>query len=445
MPETEGEIDARIAASAADLAVAKGSGPITPPFLEELVSLFWHRLYGNSEVKSKELASHSVPARLARRRVGLAGENRTRNQRRVRELASERKRMRRPIAGVTLTQPWAMLLCLVPGVVIEIFGSAPSLQTAFELDKYVAWLFAGAISAVLILAADLLGNTLASTTARAHLRSATVAVLLVVVAVGSGAWAVVRLAESRATNLAYRASASRAPTTSTTAGEFSTSAGAPASEARPQESTGPDSPDYGFFIPLSTLIVATATLFAFRIELAGEWNEVARAIDEGELEMEVAREDQEKAALAVDEATTPETEAILDLSAMVERERALLGVWIGRFAAEYHRFCAAESKDPRPLTIPRIPDDGEVLEQILATRGGGGGSGGGGGAPRADRERGGSRDDESGGEDPPRRPPPTSSPPPRRPPPTGGPGSDGGANRRSDRGSPRGMWRSKTA
>jgi hypothetical protein len=443
VPLTEAEIDARIVASAADLAATENPPPL-PPFLHELVATFRHRLYRRQEVRSRQLAAYDEGRRMALVRGQNAIRRRDRALGRVRELSSERKRMRSPVTGVTLTQPEMLLLCLLPGMVIEIFGSAPSLAVAFDLGMVLSWLFAAAISGILILAADQLGNMLAAASIHSRRQSAAMAAFLVMVALGAGVWAVVGLAGSREHNIAYEQGSNLAPASSSDGSFESSGDPAPGPQERaPAEAAEavPSSPDYAFFIPLSILIMATATLVAFRIELAHEWNEISTAIDEFEGDAEGAREAEEQEDVAMNQALTPENEAILDASALVEREHALLSLWLGRFVAEYHRFCAARGKQPRELSMPAIPDPEVVLGEVLRPRTGGRPAGEGpaaGPGPSGGGTNG--AGDMPGGDDPPPPPPGPErhdpSPAPSRPP---AGGHSPGNERHRPSGEPRGF------
>jgi hypothetical protein len=385
VPLTVGEIDARIMAAAFDLA-GDGENPSrTPPFMEELVATFWHRLLGRPETRDLRLAGSSREQRVAAVDKAAATASRQRSERRVRELSSDRKRMARPFTGVFLTKPEALLLCVIPGFVIEAFGSAPSLDAAFDLGKLWSWVFACAISAILILAAEQLGNTLASAAGTNRRRARFVAGLLVVFAVAAGIWAVVRLADSRATNLAY-SQASELPAASSGAnGHFGAGAGSQATapaEPEAAQAARPTSPDYGFFVPLSVLIMFTSMLFAFRIELAHDWNELERALGDAEGETEEAQDELIEANAAEARAGAPEDEATFAAAAAIEDELGLLNRWLYRFEAEYHRFCAARSMPPAHLERPAVPDAEEVLGRLARVPlrnppSGGGGSGAG--------------------------------------------------------------------
>jgi hypothetical protein len=374
VPFTEGEIDARIMASAADLAATDGVERHTPPFLDELVSTFWHRLFRSPELQAPQLAASLEGARMAEARQGLAEARRRGHEGRSRELRSERKRMAKPFTGMTLTRPEALLLCVVPGFVIEVLGSAPSLDAAFELGKYFSWAFAAAISAILILAAEQMGNTLASTAGRSRARASALAATLLVIAVGAGVWAVVTLAESRATNLAYQHGGELDTSTVSADGGFGAAepgqgAGAGSGAEEPAAAPAPTSPDYGFFIPLSVMIMATAMLFAYRIELAHDWNELARAVDEAEGDVDGAQEEVDEAIVERNRQITPENEAVMGAAAVIEREQGLLTLWIARYLAEYHRFCAALGRRPQELTEPHVPETEEVLFRVTEPQG----------------------------------------------------------------------------
>lgn len=370
------------------------------------MATFWHRLYRNNEVRRRELAAGLEEQQVAEVTQALAEEKVQRSDHRLRELASERKRMDKPVTGVTLTRPEALLLCVIPGIVIEVFGSAPSLDAAFELGKYLSWAFALAISGILILAAEQLGNSLASMAESSRRRAGGVAVGLVVVAIVMGVLAVISLAESRATNLAYQQGSRLNISAANSNGNFGTGAKIAKPEAKgafaqkaPAAGDVPSSPDYDFFIPLSVLLMATATLFAYRIEMAHDWNELARAIEDTEGDRDEARGEREQAFNAQQRALTSENEIVLEASATVEREHGLLTLWMARFMAEYHRFCASHGNPPQRFSSPPVPTATEALRRVLD--------------PRGERWA------------PP--PPPESSPPPGPPPPPppGGAGRNG--------------------
>lgn len=377
-PLTDSEVDARLRAHAEDLAADDDAGPAVP-FLDELVQTFRHRVFRGNEVRSKAIASYEEDRRMASIRSVLASERRNRALRRVRELASVRKRMRPPVTGLTLTGPEAFLYCLVPGVAIEVFGSAPSLDAAFGLGKELSWLCAAAVSGAMILAADMVGDSIAAASMHSRRRTGIVAGLLAVTAIGACIWAVVGLADSRAHNVAYQEASNLAPTTDAD-GSFGAAdpkgGTATAAEAAPAKE-GPTMPEYGFFIPLSVVILATATLVAFRIELAREWHEVSEAMDEFEERAEEAGDEDEEARTALQRAVTPDHEAALDVVALVEREHALLSLWLTRFVAEYHRFRTAAGKRPRTLSMPAVPNPDAIVERILYPRDGHGQGGGG--------------------------------------------------------------------
>lgn len=344
--------------------------------------------------------------------------------------------MERPSTGLTLTRPEALLLCVVPGIVIEVFGSAPSLDAAFDLGKYLSWAFAAAISGILILAAEQLGNTLASTAAASRRRAKWTAMALLTIAIAAGVVAVVSLADSRATNLAYQQGGQLHLSEASSDGSFSSGAGAAKPEApeaagafgaKQPAAESPASPDYSFFIPLSILVMATAMLFAYRIEVAHDWNELGQAIDETEGDVEEARKERDAALEEHRRAITPEGEVVVETAADVEREHGLLTLWVARFMAEYHRFCAALGNEPQPLTSPQIPDPAEAVQRMIDPReeggrrqegppppNGGGGSGGGsnGGGPTSNG--GGPTGAEPESEPDPPPPPPPPPPPDRR-------------------------------
>ncbi len=368
-PYTLDEIDARIVACAADLAATDGIGTVQPPVLSELVGIFWHRLYRDLNVDRSRLARHGVESGLAAIRQTIARENRSGEERRQRELESQQTRSSHPVTGVTLSRPWVLAACLLPAIAIEVFGSTPSIEQAFGLPWTVAAAFATAISAVLVLTAEQLGNALASSSRSSRRLTVLLSGLVTLVAVAAGIWAIVSLAESRATNLAYKdaLAASKAPDDG--GGHLSDgSSGAatePSSEPPQTVASAPPAPDFDFFIPLSILVLATSTLVAFRVEAAHEWNELSVGIEEAVLAAADERAVEEEARQEIVEAIETEDTALLDLAGYVERERALLDLWIARFQAEYQRFCAVRGKSPCSIQAPPTPQLGDVLVRIL--------------------------------------------------------------------------------
>ncbi len=428
VPRTEGEVEALIRAHAADLAATKGVRPHTPPFLEELVATFWHRLFRDNRPRQSDLAASMESQRVARVKQSVAEERVSRFTQRVRNLSSERKRMERPATGVTLTRPEALLLCVIPAFVIEVFGSAPSLDAAFKLGKYPSWLFAAAISGILILAAEQLGNTLASAASTSRRRAKWTAGVLLAIAIAAGVVAVISLANSRSTNLAYQQAGHLNISAANSNGSFGSGVETKKPEAKgafgaasPTIADAPSSPDYSFFIPLSILVMATAMLFAYRIELAHDWNELARAIEETEGDVDDAREEREAAFEAERLAMTPEGEVVVETAADVEREHGLLTLWIARFMAEYHRLCAALETEPQSLSSPPVPTPAEALLRMIDPQG----------ESRMSRDAGSGAPPPNDDGDGPAGPTPESETPP--PPPPTQPAGGNNRDRRSDR------------
>jgi hypothetical protein len=369
-PYTEGEVEARIVANAADAAAGEGTGPLDVPFLRELVALFRYRIYRGLPLTAEQRAERDRTWFQARAELAAAQRERAQHEGSERELKSLRQRMPRPVGGATFTRPEWLLAGLLAAMAIEILGSVPALKAAFELEVGEAWIFAGSISVILILAADQLGNTLASMSRESRRWTKAIAAFLVVVAVGAGIWAIVMLADSRAANTSFGAAGER----EAEVGKVDLSAArgrktpqeavATGAKTARQSLTG-NEPDIGFFIPLSILIIATSTLLAFRVEGAADWNDINDAIGGAEEALAKARAQEAEKQTAYEQAVVPETEAILELAAYVEREHGLLQLWIERFSAEYGRFCAAEGREPRELVVLAVPTPGEVLEELL--------------------------------------------------------------------------------
>jgi hypothetical protein len=114
--------------------------------------------------------------------------------------------------------------------------------------------------------------------------------------------------------------------------------------------------------------MATAMLFSYRIEMAHDWNELALAIEESEGDVEEARESRGAAVEAQRRGMTPEEEIVGEAAAVVEREHGLLTLWIARFMAEYHRFCASLKNEPQQLISPPIPDTVDALQRMIEPR-----------------------------------------------------------------------------
>lgn len=414
-PYTLDEIDARITAHAADLAAAKGEGPVSPPLLRELVALFWHRLFRDPPLDAERRARFEVELSKTTTDANVARERATRAERRRRDLEAEAKLAGNPLTGTIFTQPWTILLCLFPGAVIEILGSAPSLKIAFDISTFWSTVFAVAISAILILAADQLGNALGSAADGSRRRTALFAGLLIAVAVLAGAWAIKDLADSRTNNLAreqqLEAIESAGGDTSGGFGGFDELSGprnGAEEEAKREEEADEvaakaarrqaaieelPGPNFTFFIPLSFLILSTATLVAFRIEIAREWNERTRGIKDARMAAEESRKREAAARQAANDAALPDDQIFQEASAYVEREHGLLTGWMERFRAEYQRYCAVEKVEPRSIVVPRLPLPEEALARLLFPRGGPPGSGADG--------RGGTEDGAGRGEGPP--------------------------------------------
>jgi len=391
-PYTLGEIDARITACAADLAAAKGEGPVSPPILRELVSLFWHRLFRDPPLDAERRAGFEADLSKTNTDANVAREKATRAERRRRDLEAEAKLAGAPLTGTIFTQPWTILFCLIPGAVIEVLGSAPSLEIAFDISTLWSTVFAVAISAILILAADQLGNALGGAAEGSRRRTALFAGLLVAVAVIAGAWAIRDLADSRTNNLAreqqLEAIESAGGDTSGGFGGFDELSGPRNNaeeeakrEAEAEEVTAEAArrqaaieelpgPNFTFFIPLSFLILSTATLVAFRIEAAREWNERTQGIEDARMAAAESRKREADARQAANEAALPDDQIFQEASAYVEREHGVMTGWMERFRAEYQRYCAVEKTDPRSIVVPRLPAPEEALTRLLFPRGG---------------------------------------------------------------------------
>lgn len=370
-PYTLGEVNARVTAVAHDLAAAGGSGPVRPPLLSELVSIFWHRLYRGLPVARLQLARHGRTEAVAATRRNIATENRDRHAQRRRELASDQKRIGRPVTGVTLSRQWVLAVCLLAAAAIETIGSTPSIEQAFDASREVAAGFAFAISMFLIVTADQVGNYLASVGSASRRVSAAIAALLAVLALGAGTWSIVSLAESRAANLAYEDAVAKSRSQVDLSGHIGgddaqRAAGESAGVASPPSAaTADEKPDFDFFIPLSIFVLAASILVAFRIEVAREWNDLEDQIEDAVLAEDEEREGEEEARRQINEGDEDEGEALQELAAYAERERRLLTGWIARFQDEYQRFCAASGLEPRRVEGPEVPSLGEILAGIL--------------------------------------------------------------------------------
>jgi len=370
-PYTDDEVEARIVANAADAATEAGSGSLDVPFLRELVSVFRHRLYRDLPLDPGQRVRRSRELLRAESQRATAEGRRRDCGRRRRELESARQRMPRPVGGSKFTHPAWLAAGLVPAGVIEFLGSVAALEAAFKLDWLPAALFAVSIATILIVAADQFGIALASITRDARSRAVGITALLVIVAVGCGIWAIATLAQSRAANTAYKAAGERqaesggagiqAGQGGGSAGEGLKSVEAAAEERR----TGSAEPDIGFFVPLSILVLATATLLAFRVEAASDWNGLDEELGEVIGQETDAREQEERARTEAQEDITTEDESVNELAVYVERQHALLVVWLERFQAEYRRFCGLEKREPRDLRLPDVPEAGDVLADLL--------------------------------------------------------------------------------
>lgn len=372
-PYTDDEIGALIVANAADAAATKstGEGPLDVPLLRELVALFRYRLHlrlpDTAEQRTRGRKAWNA-AEVKRESALIRGEQ-CLNRRR--ELESTRRRLDPPVGGAKFTRPWWLLACLVPAVVIELFGSVNALEAAFKLGRPEATLFAASISVILVIAADQFGNLLASISRGSRKAIISISIALVVVAIGCGIWAVATLAGSREANLAFKGASERPAESGSgnlgTAKAPKSAAGAAGGLRRQSESRRSEGvkPDIGFFVPLSTLILAASTLLAFRIEGAGEWNQVESEIGQARSLANSASRDLEEAVAARTAAEAVEQESTADLAAYVELQHGLLTAWIARFGAEYNRFCAAEQCQPRELAQPDVPPPGQVLHELL--------------------------------------------------------------------------------
>jgi hypothetical protein len=374
-PYTDDEVEARIIANAADAAAVVGSGQLDVPFLRELVALFRHRLYRDLPLTPAARISLSKETMRAEAERTIADEQGQRWQRRRRELESARQRMPRPIGGTKFSHPAWLAACLVPAAAIEFLGSVAALEAAFKLSWVPATIFAVSISAILLIAADQFGIALASITRNSRRWAITVTALLITIAVGAGIWAIATLAESRAANTAYKAAGERSAESGGT-GLHATTKPRPAAEAlkavekaSAERSSGSVEPDIGFFVPLSILILATSTLLAFRVEAASEWNGLDEELGDVIGEEDGARKLNEQARITRQEDRAPRGEAANELAAYVERQQALLVVWLERFQAEYQRFCALEEREPRELVVPAIPDSEGLLIELLTADG----------------------------------------------------------------------------
>lgn len=374
-PYTDDEVEARIAANAADAAAVDGSGQLDVPFLRELVALFRHRLNRDLPLAPGRRIALTNEAMRATAQQGIAREQGQRWQRRRRELESARRRMPRPIGGTKFSHPAWLAACLIPAAAIEFLGSVAALEAAFKLSWLPATIFAISISVILLVAADQFGIALASITRTSRRWGIAVTALLITVAVGCGIWAIATLAESRAANTAYKAAGERQAESGGT-GLHATAKPRAAGEAlkavekaSAERSAGGAEPDIGFFVPLSILILSTATLLAFRVEAASEWNGLDEELGEALQEEDGARKIAEEARVSLQEDRVPRAEAANELAAYVERQQALLVVWLERFQAEYQRFCALEKREPRELAVPEVPAAEDVLVDLLSADG----------------------------------------------------------------------------
>lgn len=372
-PYTQDEIEARIVANAADLAAGEmgESGPLEASFLRELVQVFRHRVYRGLPLDEEQREDFVSAVPQAGAQLEAAENEHRRLENRWRELESQRRRLPRPIGGTSFTRPEWLLGCLLAAGTIEVMGSVPALEAAFKLDTPRAWVFAIAISAILILAADQLGNTLASASREARRWAKVIAIGLVLFAVGSGIWAIASLAQSRQTNTAFKALGSREAESGSSglaaaAGQESVAtAKKKLQEAQARRKQGSAKLDIGFFVPLSILIVATSTLLAFRVEGAADWNDLSETILDAQGEMDKGQITVQRARDKQREVLARHTEATFQVAAYLEREHGLLGLWIDRFISEYARFCAAEGKTARELARPEAPTPADLLIDLL--------------------------------------------------------------------------------
>lgn len=360
------EIDARIMACAADEAAVSGGGPVQPALFWELEGVFWHRLFRDLPDDREARAGFGVARSLASTRREAADANTLRLERRRRELDSRLRRMARPVTGLTLSRPWFLLVCLAPAALIETIGSTPSVQEAFKLQIGWALLFAIGISAVLVLTAEQLGNALAAVTARSRRLTAIAAAALLALAIVAGALAIVFLAESRETNLSFREAVQASRESRDESGQIGGSTGSPPAASAVEEGAAiPTKPDFGFFVPLSFLVLAASTLVAFRVEVARDHNELSDEVERFRSEADGQREVAEEEVDAIVGSVEGENAVLQELVNHVEEERNLLVLWIARFEVEYGRFCAARGATPRqvrPIPVPAVP---AILWRIL--------------------------------------------------------------------------------
>ena len=425
-PYTDDEVEARIVANAADAATMRGDDRLDVPFLRELIGIFRHRLQRDLPLDAEQRIRITREGQRAAEEAELAEAEMRRHGRRRRELESVRQRMPRPVGGAKFSHPAWLAACLLPAAAIEFLGSVAALEAAFKLSWLPASIFAVSISVILIIAADQFGITLASITRTSRRWAIAVIGLLVVVAVGSGIWAIATLAESRAANTAYKSAGERQAESSTkglgaAGGSRSASRALEAvGKASDERGSGGAQPDIGFFVPLSILILSAATLLAFRVEAASEWNGLDEELGETIDNEEAARVRREGARGTLREGAVPRDATANELTTYVQRQHALLVVWLERFQAEYQRFCTLEEEAPRELAVPQAPDPADVLAAILGahTEGGPSRSGprptgpGQGAGPSSGADAGGS----NAGERPPHGPPrePKTEPPAAR-------------------------------
>jgi len=436
-PYTEGEIDARIVANAADLATIDGDGPLAVPFLRELVGIFRHRVFRAPPVSAEDRAIRLRAVPDAEANLQAAERERDRHAHHCRELESIRRRTLRPGLGTSFTRSEWLAVSLFVAMAVEVLGSVKALEAAFGLNVIFAGIFAIAVSVMLITAADQFGNALAGIVRESRAATRLVAAALVAVAMVAGVLAVYSLAQSRETNTEFAAQSSRSAESGSRDLSNATAPSSPraaaekiAREGDKRQDDGKAKLDIGFFLPLSILILAGSTLLAFRVEGAAEWNDIEEAVRGAEGEIEDAAGAVEEARAALVRARGPDRRLLLELSAYVEREHDLLLLWIARFEAEYLRFRALEGHPPRELEGPDVPVPAEVLAELLrgpgeapppqAAPGGSAAAEGAGSAPgprSGEEDRPGPAAPPSDGQPPATGPGPASEPPPAPRPP----------------------------
>ncbi len=287
-----------------------------------------------------------------------------------------------PVGGTAFTHKAIPFIAAPVLGYLELRMGAPGLSAALKISPRAAELTALAISAALIIAADVLGLAIGGSVRDSRDAARRVLVLVGCALVLTGGWTVVSLASGRTNNLQYRecgtekdeARARQLEATEPTglgsltkrgqAGGEATASASPPASAQCKGSK----PDLGFTVPLALLAMLASTMLAMRAAVASDWREAREGLKDAETRRQETTQAHDAAQIGQPGQNRALEQSELELGSSFEREIQTTEWLFARLPAEYLRWCAVFGHRPVALSLPPIPDPAELMARMLGPR-----------------------------------------------------------------------------